>query len=441
VTVLVVGLSHRSAPVPLLERVAIPGEATGAFAADAAAADHVAEAVVVSTCNRVETYAAVDRFHGGVAALSEQLARRAGVSLDELAPHLYVHFDERAVQHLFSVVCGLDSMVVGETQILGQVRQSLRQAQEHGSVGKVLGGLFQDALRVGKRAHAETGIDHAGSRLVAAALGLAEQTLGPVESTRVLLVGAGSMSALAGATLQRAGARRFTVANRTLTNARRLAERLAADAVGLDHLAEALAEADLVVSSTGAVGYVVGAADVAAAGARRATSPGRPQVLLDLALPRDVDPAVESLDGVRVIDLDRLGSVLADGETVIDVEAVRAIVTEEVALHAASRAIDRVEPTVVALRRRAADVVASELARLDAKLPGLDPAARAEVERTVNRTVDKLLHEPTVRIKELAAFGDAGAYAQALHALFDLTPEALEAVERVDAVLPSETPR
>lgn len=436
-TVLVVGLSHRTAPVSLLERAAVPADDVAAFTSEAAAAEHVGEAVVVSTCNRIEAYAVVDRFHGGVASLSELIAARAGVPLEELTPHLYVHFDDRAVQHLFSVVCGLDSMVVGEAQILGQVRLALREAQDRGTTGKQLSALFQDALRVGKRAHAETGIDHAGSRLVTAALESAAAVLGPIGDCRVLLVGAGSMSGLTAATLQRAGVRDLTVVNRTPEHGERLAERLGGRSLPLEELPEALVEADLVVTSTGAVGHVVTSGTYAAAYARRGTSTERPQVILDLALPRDVDPAVAALPGVTVIDLEQLGTLLAEGESAVDVEAVRAIVNDEVAVHVAARAVGSVEPTIVALRSRAADVVAAEMARLDARLPDLDPGTRAELEQTVRRTVDKLLHEPTVRIKELAVDGDAMAYAQALHALFDLRPDDVEAVDRVDAVLPA----
>jgi glutamyl-tRNA reductase len=436
VTVLVVGLSHRSAPVALLERAAVTADEVAAFAAETASAEHVAEAVVVSTCNRIEAYAVVDRFHGGVAALSELLAARAGVPLEELTPHLYVHYDDRAVQHLFSVVCGLDSMVVGEAQILGQVRTALRDAQDRGTTGKVLGGLFQDALRVGKRAHTETDIDRAGSVLISTALEVAAAALGPLTDKRALLVGAGSVSGLTVAALQRAGVTDISVVNRSPERGERLATRLGVRSRPFVELADALADADLVVSCTGAVGQVISLDMFASAHAVRATSEARPQVVLDLALPRDVDPAVEVLPGVTLVDLEELGELLS-GDASVDVDAVRAIVAEEVAVHVAARAVDQVEPTIIALRRRASDVVNAELDRLDARLPDLDPRVRAELVQAVHRTVDKLLHEPTVRIKELAADGDAMAYAEALHALFDLTPDVVQAVERVDAVLPA----
>jgi glutamyl-tRNA reductase len=289
---------------------------------------------------------------------------------------------------------------------------------------------------VGKRAHTETGIDRAGSVLLSRALDVASAALGPLADRRAMLVGAGSMSGLAAAALRRAGVTDVTVVNRTPARGDRLAVLHGARSRPLHELGDALAEADLIVSATGSVGHVVSFETFAAAHGRRGTSQSRPQVVLDLALPRDIDPLAAALPGVTVVDLEQLGALLLGGDTGVDVDAVRAIVAEEVAIHVAGRATDQVKPTVVALRRRAADVVAAELARLDSRLPDLDPRVRAELVQAVHRTVDKLLHEPTVRIKELAADGDAMAYTEALHALFDLSPDVVEAVERVDAVLP-----
>ena len=233
-SVLVVGLSHRSAPVDLLERVVLPAEAVTKLLADVLASDHATEAFVLSTCNRVEVYAEVDKFHGGLAQASELLARRAGIDLDELTPHLYVHYEDRAVSHLFSVACGLDSMVVGESQVLGQVRVALRTAQDAGAAGRQLGGLAQQALRVGKRARTETGIDRAGRSLVTAGLEVAGQVLGPLDGTEVLVVGAGAMSALAATVVAQGGAARVVVANRTLERAERVAAAVGGEAVPLD---------------------------------------------------------------------------------------------------------------------------------------------------------------------------------------------------------------
>jgi glutamyl-tRNA reductase len=427
-SVLVVGLSHHTAPVSLLEQVALSPHGVGKLIDDVATAEYVAEAVVLSTCNRVEAYADVAKFHAGVAELSELLSRHCNVPLDSMTPHLYVHYDDRAVQHLLHVACGLDSMVVGETQILGQVKTALRRAQEHGSVGRVLNELFQHALRVGKRAHFETGIDKAGASLVSVGLDRAASAIGGLAGRAALVVGAGSMSALAATTLHRAGVAQLLIANRSSARADRLASQVGGQALSLDRLAEAFVAADIVVSCTGATGIVVNAADVAAAVRDRAD---RPLFILDLALPRDVDPAVRGVVGVTVLDLEGLSAFDGVVEPVSgEVDQVRRIVAEEIAVFAGVQRAARVAPTVVALRSMAADVVAAELDRLDGRRPELDPAVRSEVARTVWRVVDKLLHAPTVRVKELDGRPAAASYADALRELFDLDQAAVEAVTR-----------
>jgi glutamyl-tRNA reductase len=428
-SVLVVGLSHRSAPVDLLERAALPAEGVTKLLADVLASDHATEAFVLSTCNRVEVYAEVDKFHGGLAQASELLARRAGIDLDELTPHLYVHYEDRAVSHLFSVACGLDSMVVGESQVLGQVRLALRTAQDAGAAGRQLGALAQQALRVGKRARTETGIDRAGRSLVTAGLEVAGQVLGPLDGSEVLVVGAGAMSALAATVVAQGGAARVVVANRTLERAERVAAAVGGEAVPLDLLPGALASADLVVSCTGAVGHVLDTELLRTAVAGR---PDRPLVVLDLALPRDVDPAAHDLPGVTVVDLETLAGALATSEHAADVEATREIVVEEVAAFLGWQRAVSVAPTVVALRDMADAVVRAELVRLSGRLPELDPHARAEIEQTVTRVVDKLLHAPTVRVKQLAEEPGGQSYADALNKLFGLDPKAVEAVTRAD---------
>jgi glutamyl-tRNA reductase len=429
VSVLVVGLSHRSAPVDLLERVALSSDAVTKLLDDVLASDHATEAMVLSTCNRVEVYAEVDKFHGGLAQASELLARRAGVDLDELTPHLYVHYEDRAVSHLFSVACGLDSMVVGESQVLGQVRLGLRTAQDAGSAGRQLGALAQQALRVGKRARTETGIDRAGRSLVTAGLEVAGRVLGPLDGAEVLVVGAGAMSALSATVVAQGGAGRVVVANRTLERAERVAASVGGEALPLAELPAALAGADLVVSCTGAVGHLLSAELLAAAVGER---PDRPLVVLDLALPRDVDPAAHQIPGVTVVDLESLAPVLATSEHTADIEATREIVVEEVAAFLGWQRAASVAPTVVALRDMADAVVQAELVRLGGRLPDLDPRARAEIEQTVGRVVDKLLHAPTVRVKQLAEEPGGQSYADALNKLFGLDPAAVEAVTRAD---------
>jgi glutamyl-tRNA reductase len=422
VSVLVVGLSHRSAPLSLLEDVSRGlGDTTDVLTELLAGA--VGEAVVLSTCNRVEVYADTEGFHPGVEAVTDLLLRRADVTLEELSKHLYVHWEGQAVHHLFQVASGLDSMVVGESQILGQLRRAYG-ASGH-TAGRVLHELFQTALRVGKRVHAETGIDAAGQSLVTVGVQQAERVVGPLAGRPVLVVGAGSMGALAGATLRRAGVGEVVVANRTPDNAARLATSLEGRGVGLDALRDELVAADVVVTSTGAIGHVVSREVVAEAMALRG---GRPLAVVDLALPRDVDPGVRSVPGVSLVDLESLQESLSGSEAHAGVEAARAIVADEVSAFLTWQKASRVAPTVVALRSRADEVVDAELSRLSGRLPELDPAVRAEVEQSVRRVVQTLLHTPTVRVKELADAPGALSYAEALRELFGLDRAAPAAV-------------
>ena len=444
-SILVVGLSHKSAPMATLERAVLTSDARVKLLRDVQHAEDVAGSMVVSTCNRVEIYAEVGKFHSAVAGVCELLARHSGVPLGELTPHLYVHYEDRAVQHLLAVTCGLDSMVVGESQILGQVRQALSVAREQGTVNRALSEVGALALRTGKRAHAETGIDRAGASLVNVGLAAAAAELGGPSATAeqelagrsVLVVGAGSMSSLAVAAAERAGAAAITVANRTRAHARRLAGTVSGHAADLTDLPSLMAEADVVISCTGAPGAVITADMVQAAVARR-DRPGPGLILLDLALPRDIEAAAARLPGVTVVDLEALAAG-AGGEQVqvrdADIAAARAILAEEFAAYLTAGRAATVAPTVVALRAKAASVVDAELARLAGRLDHLGPQAWQEIDRSMRRITDKLLHAPTVRVKELAGAPGADSYEAALRVLFDLDPDAVQAVARADAGL------
>lgn len=422
-SLLAVGVSHQTAPVALLEQFAMDDDERVKALHELVGTDHVSEALVLATCNRVEVFAEVEKFHGGVTDVSRVLARQAGATVEELSPYVTVHYEDQAVSHLFTVASGLDSMVVGETQVLGQLRAAYALAREQGTVGRALHPVAQRALRVGKRVHTETGIDKAGASLVSVALDRAEARIGALAGRSVLVVGAGSMGALAATTLARREAA-VAVSSRTEAHAARLAESLGGRTAELSRLAEELAVADVLVTCTGATGVVVGTDVVAAAMSGRRS---RPLVVVDLALPRDVDPGVAALPGVHVIDLallqgERAGAHPVSGLAVAgdDIAAAHALIEAEAALLRAEQQAAAVAPTVSALRSQAAEVVDAELLRLAGRLPDLDARARAEISRTVRRVVDKLLHEPTVRVKELAATPGGTDYAVALRALFGL---------------------
>jgi glutamyl-tRNA reductase len=424
-SVLVVGISHRSAPVDVLERIALDADDVHKLLLDVAGSEHVSECAVLATCNRVEVYAEVDRFHGSVQDLSGLLIDRAGESRDEITPHLYVHYDEGAVAHAFSVAAGLDSMVVGESQVLGQVREALRTAQDAGVVGHSLNALFQHALRVGKRAHAETDIDRAAPSMVGVAVDLVAPVLGELSGRRALVIGAGSMASLVVTTLAARGLTDVVVVNRTSERADRLAERVDGRGYSLEQIESEMRGADLVVSATAAFSTIVSRDCVERAMLGRSD---RRLAVVDLALPHDVEREAGAIDGVTLVDLAGLAASASSGVAPRDVDEVRRIVAEEVARFEATSRAARVTPTVVALRMMATEVVDSELERLAARLPDLDPQVRADVEQTVRRVASKLLHEPTVRVKALAGQPMGSSYADALAELFALTPGAVQAV-------------
>jgi glutamyl-tRNA reductase len=470
-SVLVVGLSYKGAPLATLERVALSGDALDKLLHDVSRADDVAGALVLSTCNRVEIYAEIDKFHGAVAAICELLSRHSQVPPADLTPFLYVHYQDRAVQHLLAVACGLDSMVIGESQILGQLRQALHLARERGTLGRALSDLGSLALRAGKRAQSQTSIGAAGASLVSVGLQVATRHLDgngaasadgasspaatALAGKQVLVVGTGAMSGLTVASVARAGATGLTVASRTLHRAQRLAASANGRAAEMSDLVAEMATADLVVTCTAASGHVITADMVVEALRLRAAAAGfegssgslsggssgyvppTVLVLLDLAMPRDVDPQVAELPGVIVTDLQTLA---ADGHPAFDpgeqeIGEVRRIMAEELASHMSARRAAAVTPTVVALRAKAAKVVDAEIARLAGRLDQLDGAAMDEIAKSMQRVTDKLLHDPTVRIKELAGSPGADTYEDALRVLFDLDPAAVQAVAQADAKL------
>lgn len=450
-SVLLFGVSHRSAPVSVLEQLSTDESDQIKLVQRVLQSPLVTEAMMLSTCNRVEIYAVVDAFHGGLSAIGQVLADHSGLPMGDLTKHAYVRYSEAAVEHLFAVASGLDSAVVGEQQVLGQVRRAYATGEANRTVGRVLHDLAQRALSVGKRVHAETSIDAAGGSVVSVALHVAAQRLyrpelGPsytaLAGRTATVIGAGSMGSLTAAHLVRAGIGHVNVVNRSLPRAQRLADNLIGQGVGaqamtLEDLPAAMAVSALVVSCTGAVRPVVTLADVhhALAAAQR-DEDAEPLVFCDLGMPRDVDPSVAGLPGVEVVDMERVQREPSAKAAAADADAARRIVAAEVASYLANQRMAEVTPTVTALRQRAAEMVQSELLRLENRLPGLDDAQRAEVARTVNRVVDKLLHAPTVRVKQLAGAPGADTYAEALRELFELDPQSVDAVAAGEFPLP-----
>ena len=425
-SVLVVGMSHRSAPIELLERVSLDPSAAIKLSHLALEAPSVTESAVVSTCNRVEIYVETDRFHGAVEEVSRLLAEHAHLDRDELVSNVYVHYDDAAVAHLFAVASGLDSMIIGESQILGQVRDTLLTGQAESTVGSALNALFQQALRIGKRGHAETAIDHLAPSIATAALDAAGAVV-TLPTTRFVVVGAGAMAGLAVRSLVDRGvdARRITVVNRTTERGEDLADSVGAVSADWTDLDDVLVDADVIISCVGAAGIVLDFDRLAAASA------SGPITVLDLALPRDVSRDATKLPEVTVIDLAVLAEHAGTDAADDDVTAVRAIVEDEVRTFLAAKASSRVTPTVVALRSMATSVVESEAERLASRMPELRADELDEVRRSLQRIADKLIHAPTVRVQELID-GPAGlTYAEALTDLFALDPAAVEAVTRV----------
>jgi glutamyl-tRNA reductase len=405
-----VGLSHHRAPVEVRERVALSEKAAGDLARSLAAGG--AEAVCLSTCNRTEVYVAQE--DGGEAA-----RRAEGPFADaDLGPALYRLQDAAAALHLFRVAAGLDSMVPGEGEILGQVRS----AYEQGSPGPLLDRLFRQALHAGKKVRAQTAIAESPASVSAAGAALAQQVFGDLTGRLILVVGAGKVSELAARNLLSRGARIAFVANRTLDRAAELARRFGAEPVPLERIGEELAHADVVISSTSAPGFVIERTQVEAVlPARR----GRPLFLIDLAVPRDLDPAIHELDDCYLFDIDDLEAVVAESLAGRRREAGRAeaIVAEEAErFHAWQASLD-VVPAIASLRARAEEIRAAELARLEGRLGRLSEAERRAVESATAQIVNKLLHLPTVRMKQAAVTADGVIYADAVRHLFGLGEE------------------
>ena len=433
-SVLLVGLSFRSAPVTMLEQATVADADLPKMQLSLVDNDVISESLVLSTCNRMEFYTVANAFHSGLDHVVDTIAQFSGLETTELEPHLYVHYADSAAEHMLKVASGLDSMVIGEQQIIGQLRSAYQSANETGTVGRTLHDLTQRALRTGKRVHSETAIDSAGASMVSFAVDQALRYVEPARALsavvddapssqplaghRALIIGAGAMASLASTHLGRLGIDHVTVANRTLSRAENLVNHareagVDASAVPLDGVADCLSAVDIVVSATGAVGNVVTERDVRAAMEAAGT-----KVLVDLSMPSDIERSVADIDGVKLLNIEELTTMA--GDQVQDEDPAREIVADELQTFLEQQRAQSVVPTVKALRQKAGEVMAEELMTLERLTPDMSETDREAVVKSMKRVVDKLLHTPTVQAKKLSAGGQQVSYPDALAALFNL---------------------
>jgi glutamyl-tRNA reductase len=420
VSVVVVGLNQRTVPLSVLESMAVPPARLAKALHELASSEQLAEVVVVSTCQRAEIYAVARRYHPAVSDLRNFLATWSGRAPEAFSSHLYEYHEEAAVRHLFKVAAGLDSAVLGEGEILGQLGDAWEAAHEEGTAGPVLSILFRHASEVGKRVRSETAIARGTTSLSQAAVALAREELGSLSGRTTLVMGAGEMGeAMAQALAGNLGDGRLLVANRTAARAEELAARCGGRPIDWTELAGGLEQADVVLASTGSPDVLLEAAEVQSVMALR---PARPLLIVDIAVPRDVDPAVGDVDGVRLFDMDDLSAFAGRGMEGRrqEVPKALAIVEAEVDRYSDLAAERQVAPLVSALHERADEVRRAELARFDRRLGSLDEVQARAVEALTRGIVAKLLHDPTVSLKSAAGTPTGDQLASALQQLFDL---------------------
>jgi len=428
VSVVVIGLSHRTTPVELLERMAVPPAGLTKALHTLQRSENLAEVAVLSTCNRTEVYARCTRFHPAVEEVRNFLTDLAGSDPDVFADHLYTYHDDAAITHLFGVAAGLDSMIVGEGEILGQVREAWLAAEREGTVGQSLSTALRQAVEVGKRSRTETAIGRHAVSVSSAAVAVAAERLNGLEGRRVLVIGAGDVGEGMAVALSGAGVQEIVVANRTPERAEALAARIGGRAIALEDVHDHISEADLLLASTGAADVLVERGDIETAMTRR---DGRALLIVDVAVPRNIDPGVAQVFGVTLLDIDDLKAFAAQSleHRRQEIGRVRDIINEELDRFREERSAREVAPLIAALRRRAEQLRQAELERHRSRLAPLDPAARATVEAVTRGLVNKLLHDPTVGVKRAAGSVRGELYADALAELFDLD-EVLGLVER-----------
>lgn len=418
-SIVVVGLNHKNVPLEILERMTIQKTDLPKALADLTSREHVTEAVVLSTCNRIEVYAFAEKFHGGYEDIRNFLAEITHVAPEEFSDYLTGLYDVDAVRHLFAVASGLDSVVLGENEILGQVRLAWEAAAEESTVGPVLNPMFRHALQVGKRVRTETEISQKTTSVSQAAVAMAEQRLGGLSDRRVLIVGTGKMGEGLARALNGGGVSEILVANRTWEKAVQVADRLQGKPVELNELPKYLAEIDVLLTSTGASSVILEHGDLNDVMRERSD---RELLVVDIAVPRDVDPAAGEIDGLTLLDMDDLRAFAEEGIQARrrEITGVQAIIDDELDSYADESTARSVAPLVAGLRDRATEITESEFSRFASKLEGMDESQRKVVESLVTGVVGKLLHEPTVRMKDAAGTARGERLAEALRDLFNL---------------------
>ncbi len=425
-SLVVIGLNHRTTPVGLLETMAVPVSDLAKALHTLQRSENLAEVAVLSTCNRTEVYARCTRFHPAVEDVRNFLTDQSGLDPDTITNHLYTYHDDAAVAHLFGVAAGVDSMIVGEGEILGQVREAWQIAERESMIGPMVSSVFRQAVEVGKRARTETGIGRHAVSVSSAAVAVAGERLGGLEGRRVLVVGAGDVGAGMAIALAGAGVSEIVVANRSPERGEELATRVGGRAIGLEGVLDGLVDTDVLLASTGAVDVLLERGDIETAMARR---DGRALLIVDIAVPRNIDPGVAQIFGVTLLDIDDLKAfaALSLEQRRQEIDKVREIITGELDRFRLERSAREVAPLVSSLRARAEELRAVELARFNSRLARLDPAAREAVEALTRGLVNKLLHDPTVHLKEAAGTAQGELYADALAALFGLEDASTEA--------------
>lgn len=418
-SLVVVGLNHRTVPVEILERMAVPSVELPKALHSLVQSENLAEVVVLSTCNRTEIYARSTRFHPAVQDVLDFLTTLSSSDPIDFAEHVYTYHDEAAVAHLFGVAAGVDSMIIGEGEILGQVREAWLAAEHEGTTGQMLSRVFRQAVKVGKRSRTETAIGRNAVSISSAAVAVAAERLGTLAGRTVLVLGAGDVGEGMAVALAGAGVGDVVVANRTPERAVALAKRVGGRSIGLEAVPAALEVADVLLASTAATDVLLARDEIEAVMRRR---DGRALLVVDVAVPRDIDPGVGEIFGVTLLDIDDLRGFAEQSlaQRRQEVVNVRRVITDELERYRLERSAREVAPLITALRARGEDVRLGELNRFRSRLGALDPETREAIEALSKGIVNKLLHDPTVVVKDSAGTARGELYADALAALFEL---------------------